>query len=341
VTPRTTITLIALATLAIAAVVLRLLIGLPDDLPDEIRAQALSLRWMRVGAGASVGVCLAVAGVLMQSLMRNPLASPDLMGMSSGAGLAVMLARAGAASLPATAGQWIGGGAWETIPALVGALGTLTLVWTLSQRRGLVDPVSLVLIGVVVGILCGAGIGLVQHLSPTTPGGVSVRMLIGTLSDETTKPELLAAGIFALLGVAVGMKAGPAMDAGALEPDEAASVGVRVGRLRVVLLLTSGILTAVAVVLAGPLGFVGLICPHIVRLLAPGAGGTGWWGVHRLRVVGAAFAGIALVVGGDCLVSAIKLTDSSIGRVPLGIVMAFIGAPVFVLLLRGGIAKRE
>ncbi|MGE3107608.1 MAG: FecCD family ABC transporter permease [Phycisphaerales bacterium] len=327
---------------------------------DEARAQMVSLRAVRVGAGASVGACLAVAGVMLQSLMRNPLASPDLMGMSAGAGLAVLIARAAPAWLGAGAAGWVGvggglGTTWEAAPALVGAMATLGVVFVLSQRRGLVDPTWLVLIGVMISILCGAGIMLVQHLAPGVSGGGSVRVLVGALSDEATGVQVMIAGGVALGGIGAGIGLGPAMDAASLHSEEAMSVGVPMRRLRVVLLLVSGVLTAAAVTVAGPLGFVGLVCPHVVRMMSPRVGrrsgrdsgeaepgragtfaGLGWWGVHRVRIIGSALAGAALVVGGDAIVSAIRDASPSTGRVPLGVVMAFVGAPAFVLLLRRG-----
>lgn len=384
-TRRDFITLSLLLLLAAGVVLLRLYaVGAPLDasVSTDARDQILSLRLIRIGAGAAVGACLAVAGVMLQSLMRNPLASPDLMGMSAGAGLAVLLSRAGL--------MWFGGVAatgagvvagisshWEVIPALVGAMLTLLAVFSLSQRRGLVDPTWLVLIGVMVGVLCGAGIMLVQHLAPGVNTGGSIRVLIGSLSDETSTRQVAIAAAVALAGIAVGLLLGPSMDAGALDADEALSVGVAVRRVRIGLLLTSGVLTATAVALAGPLGFVGLVCPHAVRLL--GARGRsaratnnidhntsledadrhgvrnnarsdassdrfiaiGWWGIHRVRILGSALAGVILVVGGDAVVSAISAANPHIGRIPLGVVMAFIGAPAFVLLLRTGMTRRS
>ncbi|MBC7772234.1 MAG: iron ABC transporter permease [Pyrinomonadaceae bacterium] len=331
--PRVLFMLLGLSVLAAASVALRLSIG-PSlgSFDDHIRAQMLELRLVRVAAGAVVGICLAIAGVMMQSLMRNPLASPDIMGMSAGAGLAVMITRLLGGVAIANSPSWLGSAAWETGPALAGSLGALAIVYFLSQRRGLVSPVSLVLIGVMVSVLCGAGIMLVQHLMPGGAMG-STRMLAGAISDETSRAGVLIAACVALGGLTLGLVLATAMDASSLGIDEALSVGVRIGRLRLLLLLAAGTLTATAVVLAGPLGFVGLVCPHVVRLLAGRADSGGWWGVHRPRLIGAALAGITLVVGGDAIV---RVLDFGSGRLPLGVVMAFVGAPIFVLLLRRG-----
>jgi iron complex transport system permease protein len=214
-------------------------------------------------------------------------------------------------------------------PALAGSMAALVLVYALSQRRGLVDPTALVLIGVVVSIMCGAGIMLLQHLMPgSTEGraGGGSRLLIGALSDEVTWRQLAWTGAVAAAGLGIGLKLGPAMDAASLGHDEAISVGVPVGALRLGLLVTSGVLTAAAVVIAGPIGFVGLVCPHAVRLMTGPRG-------HRVLVAGSAMAGAALVIAGDALVKAIETPS---GRVPLGVVMALVGGATFIGLLRGG-----
>jgi len=325
--------LFGLFILAGMAVAVRVSIGPAlAEFDAQVREQMMALRLMRAGSGAVVGVCLAASGVMMQSLLRNPLASPDIMGMSAGAGLAVMLARLVGGAGAVAASSWIGSAAWESGPALIGSLGALALVYLLSQRRGLVSPTSLVLIGVMVSIMCGSGILLVQHLMPGGAMG-STRMLAGALSDETSMLGILIAGGVAAAGVGIGLWLGPAMDAASLGHHEAASVGVRTGRLKLLLLLTAGILTATAVVLAGPLGFVGLVSPHLARLLFGRVDPGARWGVHRPRLIGAALAGIALVVGGDAVV---RSFDFGSGRLPLGVVMAFVGAPIFILLLRRG-----
>jgi iron complex transport system permease protein len=300
-------------------------------------------RTQSVVAGIAVGVCLAVGGVMMQALLRNPLASPDITGLSAGAGLAVMISiyASSAAGLGiGENGSLMGGWSAHAGPALLGSLGALVLVYSLSQRRGLVDPTALVLIGVVISVMCGAGIMFLQHLMPgVAMGPAGTRILIGALSGDTTWTELAAAGAAAVLGLGIGLWTGPAMDAASLGDDEGSSVGVRVGALRLGLLGCAGILTAAAVVIAGPLGFVGLVSPHVVRLMAgPGVGGGHIaprggmsWSGHRALVLGAAMAGAALVIGGDALVTVIALQT---GRMPLGVVMALVGGAVFITLLR-------
>src|SRR5436309_2130703 len=164
---RVAITLIVLAAALVLAIAARLTAergGL--SWPPEF------LRWRTQSAlaGLIVGVCLAVGGVMMQALLRNPLASPDITGLSAGAGLAVMIsiyvARAGGGPLIDGGAASLEGWGAHTGPALLGSLAALAVVYSLSQRRGLVDPTALVLIGVVISVMCGAGIMLLQHLLP-------------------------------------------------------------------------------------------------------------------------------------------------------------------------------
>lgn len=325
--PRAKIILIGLGIALLLAIALRLTVGGGGDgglaLPDS--DVIWTLRLARAAMGITVGASLALAGVLMQGLLRNPLASPDILGPAAGASLGLMLSLyfTGAGLTFTSTLLWQGG------PALLGAVGAMALIFLLSQRRGLVDPVGLVLVGVVVNVLCGAGVMFVQYLMPDV-GFSAARLLIGSLSDEA--PHWLVYTLLGLTGGATLLTAwrGRAMDAAALSDDEATSVGVRLGLLRAALFLGSGVLTAGAVILAGPIGFVGLVCPHLVRLLL-GRSGGGSAGLHRPLAIGAALAGATLITGGDALVKAINLGS---GRMPLGVLTALIGGPALILLLR-------
>ncbi len=311
---RAALTLAGLLALLAIAALLRLLVGDWRWPSGEI----LDLRLHRVVSAAVVGAALAAAGVMLQSLLRNPLASPDLLGLASGAGLAVMLATyarfaSGSSILPA---------AVTAAAALAGSLATLALVYVLSQRRGFLEPVSLVLVGVIVSIMCGAATMFVAQLMPDRGFGVA-RWTIGALDDSVPWARLLMIAAVTLAGVAVGAFCGRSMDAASLSEDEARSVGVPLGALRLTLFATAGVLTAGAVVLAGPIGFVGLVCPHVVRLLA----GPG----HTPLILGAAMAGAVLMLAAD---TGVKALDLPTGRMPIGIITALVGGPVFIALLR-------
>jgi iron complex transport system permease protein len=251
--------------------------------------------------------------------MRNVLASPDVLGVSSGASLGVML------GVYMGVGVGAAGAAWQGIPALAGAIGALLAVLALSRRAGIVDPSALIIVGVVVSVLCGAGVVFVQHLMPDV-GYSSVRLLMGGLSDETSTLTLAVCAACTLTCTALAAKLGPTLDAAALSPDEAMSLGVRLGHLRLIALLLTGLLTAAAVVLAGPVGFIGLIAPHAARALL-GIGASR----HRAVVIGASLLGAAIVALADAL---IRLIDLGAGRMPLGVLTALVGGPTLVLLLR-------
>jgi iron complex transport system permease protein len=306
------------ALLALAAVV-RLLVGPSAGgtlLALPATGEVWSIRLTRVALGVIVGGSLGVAGAMLQSLLRNPIASPDLLGMASGAALALLVV-----AFASTIGI-AGSVALRTPAAVAGSMAVLAVVYALGQRRGLIEPVSLILVGVIISIVA-ASIGqlLVQLMGER--GFIAGRLLLGTLRDDATRTEMGVAGAMLAIGALLGAAWGPAMDAASMGEDEARSVGVRLKRLRAGLLLASGALTAGAVVLAGPIGFVGLIAPHGVRLIA----GPG----NRVVVLGAGLAGAALIVAGDALVMALPL---STGRVPLSIVTAIIGGPVFIAMLR-------
>lgn len=278
----------------------------------------LELRGAQIWAGILVGAALAVAGVILQSMLRNPLASPDLLGLSTGSGLAVMLV----AWLSHASGMGVPSFAGTRVAALAGSLGALALVYVLSQRRGLLDPISLVLVGVVVSLMCGAGIEFIRHFLQAQDL-LATRLLMGGLRGESSSTELWVCGVVVLGGIAGTFWLGRAMDAMALGEDESKSVGVRVGGVRVALFVIAGALTAVSVVLAGAIGFVGLIGPHVVRMIAGPS--------HRVLVVGSALAGAAILVLSDACVSGFA-TDA--GRVPLSVLTSLIGGPMLVILLR-------
>lgn len=311
--------LVLFAAAGAAAVAVRLLVG-EGGLAWPEASEVLGVRAQRAVAGLIVGGALGLAGVMLQCLLRNPLASPDLLGLASGAGLGVMLAAYAAflagAMVPTAIGGGVGAG------ALIGACAALALIYLLSQRRGLIDPVSLVLVGVVMSLMCGSATVLVQHLMPDR-GAAASRWLLGALSDDTSWRQLATIGGLVLICLAYGAAAGPAMDAASLGEDEARSVGVNLGWLRAGLFVSSGVLSACAVVLAGPVGFVGLVCPHVARMVGGPA--------HRWLTVNAALAGAGLVVLADASVKSISLDA---GRLPISVVTSLIGGPFFIWLLR-------
>jgi len=295
------------------AVAARLLAG-PEGLDPPRDTLEWTLRGWRIAAGLAVGSGLAVAGATLQALLRNPLAAPAVLGLTSGAGLGVTLA-----TYLGIASAGLGGGS----AALAGSLGALAVVYVLAQRRGLIEPVTLILVGVIVSLIAGAGTALIQHLMPDRGLVATTRWLFGSLRDDTSRPAIAVVLGVSVAGASLAAILGRAMDAAALGDDEARSVGLPLDRLRLILFALAGALTAGAVLLAGPIGFVGLICPHAVRLVA----GPG----HRAVVIGSALIGGAVIVTADAIV---RLVDLGGGRMPIGVVTAIVGGPVFLALLR-------
>lgn len=314
---------VLLSLAAAGVVVVRLLLGVQGfEMPGS--ADVWALRGTRIGAGVIVGVALAVSGRLLQTLLRNPLASPDLLGVSSGAALAVMVVLflgSHGAVLPAAS-------AWQTAPALMGGMSVLLLLYVLSQRSGVLDPLAVVLMGVMISVFAGAVIMLLRHMMPIAADqqAASTRLLVGALSDDTRVVELIPAAVVVLAGTVFSWAAGRSLDVATLQDDEAITLGVRLHRLRLGLFIAAGAMTAVSVVIAGPIGFVGLVCPHAAVLLVGPR--------HRPSVLASALTGVILVVGADALVRVLRLPT---GRLPLGVVTALVGGPVFIaMLLRQG-----
>ncbi len=316
--PKSWITVGAAAALLALVVVVRLLVG-PDGFGDWARDSAeLDLRLLRVVSGITVGSALAVSGVLLQSLLRNPLASPAVLGLTSGASLGVMISIYISFLLTGAVVQYEP----PALSALMGSMATLGLVYAIAQRRGLIDPVTLILVGVIVSLIAGALTMLVTHLLPAGGLAASIQWTLGALDDNVRWPRLSLVGGVTLIGIGIGAFLGPAMDASALSDDEARAVGVRLGALRITLFVLAGALTAGTVLLAGPIAFVGLVIPHLMRAL----GGPS----HRTLVIASAMGGAALIVLADSLV---RVIDLGSGRMPIGVLTALVGGPVFLVIL--------
>lgn len=346
---RGTLVILGLLALLVGAVVLRLIVG--DSLSSftpETAEQVLYIRWHRAMISLVVGGCLGAAGVVLQSLLRNPLASPDVLGPSSGASLAVMLATFVSSKLmldASTAAGGItapgfGGLIWQAGPAMIGATLALALVYALSQRRGRVDSDGLIIVGVIVSVVCGAGVVFIQHLiNASAISGRTLTLLVGSISDDTPAAFVHITGAVALVTITlIALTLGRSMDAANLSDDEAYSVGVRLPLLRFSLFISAGLLTAAAVVLAGPIGFVGLICPHLVRLMIGPSGTTAArlslepiLGRAGLLLLASTFCGSALLILADVGVRAI---DLGAGRMPVGVLTALLGGPTLIILLR-------
>ncbi len=280
----------------------------------------IDIRAHRLAIGLTAGAALAVAGALLQALLRNPLASPYILGVSSGAALGVVAAMAGWLTFLHAAA--------EPIAALAAALLTLIFIYLLAQKRGWIDPLGLLLVGVIVNAINGAAIMFIHYLDPLGMGVDLNRWMLGYIAEGRSMWLVAVAAVGTLVGVTVSALLGRSIDVATFSDAEAHSLGLHLGRLRLGLFVVAGLLTAGAVLLVGPVGFVGLICPHAVRLVIGPR--------HTPLVIGSALCGALLVVGADV---AIDIVDLGQGRMPVGIIMALIGGPVFLWMLRAQLGR--
>lgn len=310
----------AMALLLVGVSLLRLMAGTYWGWPSE---EIFSFRWLRLELAIIAGVALATSGVGLQALLRNPLAEPFILGLSSGAAVGVIVQLYFRKILGWSVGPTQYG-------AMMGAMATMGIVYFASRRRGLIDPLGLLLVGVVLGTINGAIIMFISYFSSGEAGLREdlFRWMMGYLNESVSVSTVRWVGLTTLGGLGVFIWLGRQMDAASFSDTEAHSLGVNLSRLRVVLFVVASVLAAGAVVLAGPLAFVGLICPHVTRLIfGPG---------HRMLVIGSAMLGATLVVGAD--VAAVAL-DFGQGLMPIGIFTAIIGGPVFLLMLRSSLGR--
>ncbi|WP_329202879.1 FecCD family ABC transporter permease [Streptomyces sp. NBC_01435] len=285
--------------------------GAVDDIAlDQIVWQ---FRTPRVVLAAVVGAGLAVAGAVLQTLVSNPLADPTVLGFSHGASLgAVLVITLGGAGL---------GGLGVSGAAFVGALLAGLLVFALGQRRGRLAPTRLVLAGVAVGYVLLSATSFVQlRATPTELRGVMFWML-GSVSGARWS-QLPAVTAVVAIGTALLASFGRRMNALLAGDESATSLGVDVHRTRAVLLVVAALLTGTVIAVAGGIGFVGLMIPHLVRL-ALGAD-------HRRLLPLSALLGAVYLV----LVDLLSRTVNRPNELPLGILTALLGAPFFLWLLR-------
>ncbi|MGE7386717.1 FecCD family ABC transporter permease [Streptomyces sp. NPDC004126] len=283
-----------------------------EPLPPLLDSLVWDLRLPRVLTAALVGASLAVCGAVLQAVTRNALADPYLLGVSSGASagaVTVVVLGVGAGALGVTGG------------ALAGALLAFGALLLLLRRTGL-DSVRIVLTGVVVGQLFTALTSLVLMASADADTTRAVtHWLLGSMAPARWDTVAVCA-LVTPLGLAAAWLCSNALDGLAFGSDTAASLGIGVRRTRLLLLVVTAALTAVAVATVGAIGFVGLIVPHGVRFLVGPR--------HRVLLPYAALAGAVFLVWTDAL-ARIAFAPR---EVPVGVVTALLGVPLFLLVLR-------
>lgn len=306
---------------------LRLIIGETIGWPTGENADAiLEIRAMRMAMAVLTGAALALGGVALQALLRNPLAEPFILGLSSGAGVGVMIQMLLAYTLGMVMGP-------THIGALIGAAASMAIVYVAGRRHGIIDPLGLLLVGVVLGTVNGALIMGTNYVVGSAGLRDDIaRWMMGFLNETISGPSVIAVAVVVALSFAALLYHSRSMDAASFSDAEAHSVGVNLKQLRGLLFLIASALAAGAVVLAGPLGFVGLIAPHVARLLlGPG---------HRNLLIASAMLGASLVLAADAMSVLLDLTLNW-GRLPIGIFTSLIGGPVFILMLRPHLGRGE
>jgi iron complex transport system permease protein len=280
--------------------------------------QAHQILWIRVPRVLSsllVGGALAGAGCALQALLRNPLAEPFTLGISSGSSLAAVLAiRFGV--------EGALGGVGVSAAALFGAIATLLVVWRLASVGRHLPPATLVLAGVTLSMFCSAASVLVQYTSDFTEVSRMLRWMMGGLDSMRLAPVGYAA-LPILGGLAVLIAYARELNALAAGSEAAASVGVAVERTQAVVFAVASLLVGAAIALAGPIGFIGLIVPHALRaVIGPD---------HRLLLPASVLGGAALLTICDTLARTLTVP----AQLPTGAVTAVLGGPFFVLILVG------
>lgn len=280
---------------------------LPED-TGLARQILIELRAPRVAAGFACGGLLALAGALMQTLFRNPLAEPYLLGVSGGAGLLALLGMVVGLAWP-----------WVSLMAFAGSLLALGFAAALGGRVLARDHTPLLLAGVMLAAGFGALIALVLSLTPAEQLPGMLFFLMGDLA-WTHHPAALWAALLMAVGIAWSLA--QRLDVLQLAPLKAASLGVAVGPTRWMLFGLAGLCTALVVAQAGSIGFVGLMVPHALRRI----GLT----THRVLLPAAALAGGSLLV----LADALARTLIAPRELPVGVLTALIGVPLMLWLLR-------
>lgn len=321
----TTVSVVALATTLVAIYAINLATG-PKGLQPDLIGRWLqhstsaideiilsAVRMPRAALGMLVGATLGSAGYIAQNAARNPLASPELLGATSGAAFAVVLFIFIAQGSPSLLALSIAAGLGALSAGLAGF--TLAGGWSMSGLK----PLRLILAGAILSMMLGALTSALITISSNTLE-ISILWLAGSLADRP--PELSYSAVFpalAVLGLALGLSSQIRLLA--LSDDVAACLGVNIHRWRLIALFLATTLTAIAVTLAGPIGFIGLAAPHIAQFVTC---------FNRAPMLVCMVTGASLTLAADTLARIIAMP----AEIPVAVVTALLGAPIMVLVLR-------
>lgn len=275
------------------------------------------IRFPRIVMAILVGASLATAGAVMQAIFGNPLAEPGVVGVSAGAALgaasAIVLGVAGA-------GGSVWGGSGVALFAFAGGLLATLLVYVVSRANGRTEVVTLLLTGIAVNAFAGAGLAFVLFVADTASREQIVFWQLGDLNGSLW-PEVAVVAVVAVAGVIAAVLLGRRYDLLALGERNARHLGLDVERLRILSIVLVALLTGVAVAFVGIIAFVGLVVPHIMRMLLGPR--------HRGLIVASAFGGAVLILAADLLARTIVPGAG----LPIGMLTSLVGGPFFFFLL--------
>ncbi|HVR41914.1 MAG TPA: iron ABC transporter permease [Thermoanaerobaculia bacterium] len=298
------------AALGIGAVPLSWIGALRED--GAARTILFEIRLPRVLLAAAVGAVLAASGITFQTLLRNPLADPFILGVSGGAACGAALATAlGAARMPGVV----------PVAAFAGALMATVAVVAIAARHGSIDPTRLILGGLVLNAFFSALILLSLSVIRGSDLTAALHWMMGSLANASWTDVALVGGALAIALAVLGWIAGDVRML-AFGEDDARSRGVDTGRIRLIAFVTASLATGAAVAASGIIGFVGLIVPHAIRLI--------WKRDFRLLLPLSALGGAVLVV----LADAVARGAAAPAELPLAALTAMLGVPFFLVLLR-------
>ena len=281
---------------------------------------ALGFRVEVVLLASLVGAALASAGVAYQAILKNPLADPYLLGVSSGAMLASYLWQ-----LPWTTkfviSSWAMG---QQSAAFLGALLAIAVVFLLASNRGRLEPITLLLVGVIVNAVNGAVFLLINSIVKDPASG-PLAFIVGGMQSSLSRWQIASAGVIIAIGWVILLYLSGQLNVAMLSESEALSLGVRIHRLRWMGLVVASLVTASAVAISGPIGFVGLVCPHLARLIV---------GNDQRKLLPLATAlGAGLLAMADAASRKLSGQGGIETLLPVGVLTGLLGGPFFLLLL--------
>jgi len=295
-------------------------LGIPNAwAPDDpvVESALWVVRFPRIVMAIAVGAALAAAGAVMQAIFGNPLAEPGVVGVSAGAALG---AAVGIALGITTVGSTVLGDYTIAVLAFLGGLLATLLVYFVSRANGRTEVVTLLLTGIAVNAFAGAGLAFVLFSTNTANREQIVFWQLGSLNGSLWR-EVVVVAVVTVVGVTVAALFGRRYDLLALGERNARHLGLDVERLRLVSIVVVALLTGVAVAFVGIIAFVGLVVPHVIRMLLGPR--------HRPLIVFSALGGAVLMLAADLLARTVVPG----AELPIGMLTSLVGGPFFFFLL--------